>query len=73
MRAVAGAERRLRAGGQVIAHRPSRVAVAVRTSRDRLCVISVSFILTNQVVLLNLNNRCGEKQPYVVNNGVAGG
>ena len=69
--AVAGSGRRLRAGGQAIAHRTSRVAV--RKSRDRLCVIFVSFVLTNLVVLLNLKNRCGEGQPHVVNNGVAGG
>ena len=71
MRAVEGAGRRLRAGGQAIAHRPSRAAV--RKSRDRLCVIFVSFVLTNLVVLLNLKNRWGERQPHVVNNGVAGG
>ena len=69
--AVAGAGRRLRAGGQAIAHRPYRVAV--RKSRDRLCVIFVSFVLTNLVVLLILKNRWGEGQPHVVNNGVAGG
>ena len=70
-RAVAGAGWRLRADGQAIAHRPYRVAV--RKSRDRLCVIFVTFVLTNVVVLLNLKNRCGEGQPHVVNNGVAGG
>ena len=70
-RAVAGAKRRLRAVGQAITHRPSWVAV--RKSRDRFCVIFVSFVLTNLVVLLNLKNRCGEGQPHVVNNGVAGG
>ena len=41
MRAVAGAGRRLRAGGQPIAHRPSRVTV--RKSRDSLCVNSFLF------------------------------
>ena len=64
------AGRRLRAGGQGIAHRPCRVAV--RKSRDRFCVIFVSFVLTNLVVLLNLKNRWGEGQPHVGNNGVAG-
>ena len=71
MRAVEGVGRRLRAGGQAIAHRPSRVAV--RKSRDRLCVIFISFVLTNLVVLLNLKNRWEEGQSHVVNNWVAGG
>ena len=60
-----------RASGQAIAHHPSRVAVT--KSRDRLCVIFASFVLTNLVVRLNLKNRCGEGQPHVVNNGVADG
>ena len=71
MRAVAGAGRRLRADGQAIAHRISRVAV--RKSHHRLCVIFVSFVLTNLDVLLNLKNMCGEGHPHVVNIPVAGG
>ena len=59
-----------RAVGQATAHRPSRVAV--RKSRDRLCMIFVSFVLTNLVDLLNLKNRWGEGHQHVVNNVVAG-
>ena len=48
-------------------NRPSRVAV--RKSRDRLCMMFASFVLTNLVVLLNLKNREGVSHTHVANNG----
>ena len=66
-----GCRSRAEVTGGRAGNRPSRVAVG--KSRDRLCLIFVSFVLTNLVVLLNLKNRCREGQSHVVNNGVAGG
>ena len=62
----------LRAGGQAIAHRPYPIVGGGKKSCDRLCVLFVSFVLTNLVVLFNLKNRWGEGQPHVVNSGGGG-